>query len=340
MKRKILFSFAVLILIFSCSKNDELVNQGNNGEPVNQDNNNLKAATSLKGVNWADGRDNFQSGWVLPSGITSGNSYDTNKSIAQTICWNFKSKMDANTVRIPINIATVSQWWGNYKGIVDGALAQWMKVIIGYWCESGSTGYVTNWNGFISMWTTVKNSYGSNSNVYFEIMNEPHGYTSTNDLLNMYSSWLSTFSSISRSRVICDGYGYSENVATIGGDSRISSCLLSYHNYAYWKSFDTNTAWYNDVSAGIGSYSSRTIITEFGCTMNSGLKFYGVGSTNNEVCYLQGITNYARAKGMGSCYWPGLRDGDSYSITTRNSSNNLTVVNSDAVKQVNWGWGQ
>jgi hypothetical protein len=336
MKKSLFILVSALLILSGCSKQDEVVKSTDEKATTGSL---LKAATSFKGVNWADARDNFQSGWVLPSGISASDSYSTVKAHAQTICSNFKSKLGANTVRIPINYPTVSEWWSNYKGVIDGALAQGMKVIIGYWCESGSTGYVTNWNNFISMWTTVVNAYSSNSNVYFEIINEPHGYSSASSLLSMYASWLSQFSSVPKSRVICDGTGYSENVTTIGGDSRISSCLLSYHNYAYWRTFTTNTAWYNNVSSGIGSYSNRTIVTEFGCTMNSGLKFYGVGSTNNEVCYLQGITNFMRDKGMGGCYWPGLRDGDSYSITSRNSDYSLTVINSDAVKQLQWGWG-
>jgi hypothetical protein len=336
MKRKNLFLLTLLasfILVLSCSKNDKLTKQENFDSGSR-----LKATGSIDAVNWADGRDNYNSGWVLPSGILSGDSYTTIKAHAQTICSNFKSKLGANTVRIPINPPTVSQWWGNYKGTIDGALAQGMKVIICCWTESGSIGYVTNWTNFINMWTTVINSYGSNGNCYFEILNEPFSY-SQNDLLNMYASWLSQFSSVPRSRVLAGGTGYCDNVSKIGSDSRISNCLLSQHIYAWWANYNTNGAWYNNISGRIGSYSSRTIITEFGCTMNSGLKFYGVSSTNNEVCYMQGITNYARAKGMGITYWPGLRDGDSYSITRRNSDYSLAVVNADGVNQLKWGYG-
>jgi hypothetical protein len=334
MKRRILFLLIGSVFVFSCSKKEGLIPQ-----EISNSGNMLKSTNSFKGVNWADARDNFQSGWVLPSGILSSDSYSTVKSHAQTICSNFQSKLGANTVRIPINYPTVSQWWSNYKGTIDGALAQGMKVIIGYWCESTSTGYVTNWSNFISMWTTVVNAYSSNSNVYFEIINEPHGYSTTNDLLNMYQSWLSQFSSVPRSRVLCDGTGYSDHVSTIGGDSRISGCLLSVHDYAYWGSYTTNGAWYNDISGRVGSYSGNTIVTEFGCTMNSGLNFYGTSSTNNEVCYLQGVANYMRDKGMGGCYWPGLRDGDSFSITTRNSDYSLNVVNTSGVNEVKWAWG-
>jgi endoglucanase len=335
--RSLFILISTLFILYSCSKEESLVNSTNDAVSASTM---LKSTNTIKGVNWADGRDNFQSGWLLPSGISSSDSYSTIKSHAQTICSNFASKLGANTVRIPINPPTVMQWWSNYKGVIDGALAQGFKVIIACWVENGSVGYVTNWTNFMSMWTTVINAYGSNGNCYFEILNEPHGYGSTNDLLNMYSSWLSTFSSVPRGRVLCGGTGYSENINNIGGDSRISNCLLSVHNYAYWANYNTNSAWYNDLNNRCGNYTSRTVVTEAGCTMNSGLKFYGVSSTNNEVCFFQGMTNYTRAKSMGFCYWPGLRDGDSYSMTTRNSNYSLNVVNSDAVNQLKWGWGQ
>jgi hypothetical protein len=41
---------------------------------------------------------------------------------------------------------------------------------------------------------------------------------------------------------------------------------------------------------------------------------------------------------MGVVYWPGLRSGDSYSIT-RQSGSGLAVNNSSGVAQLRWGWG-
>ena len=336
---KPLLFVALVMALFSCQKQSEV-------EPTTTASSaakapvELKATNTFKGVNWADARDNFQTGWVLPSGVSASDSYSTILSHGQTICSNFQSLLGANTVRIPINPPTVNQWWSTYKAVVDAPLALGMKVIIGCWCENGTVGYVTDWTAFMNMWTTVINSYGSNANVYFEILNEPHGYSTTEQLIQMYASWLSTFSSVPRGRVLCGGTGYSENVNNIGGDSRLSGCLFSQHDYAYWNTYTTNTAWYNDLNNRCGSYTSRTIVTEVGCTMTSGLKFYGASSTNNEVCYFQGMTNYTRAKSMGLCYWPGLRDGDSYSMCGRSGGGyTLYVINSDAVNQLKWGWG-
>ena len=42
------------------------------------------------------------------------------------------------------------------------------------------------------MWDTVVAKYGGNPNAYFEVINEPYGY-STTDLNNLYNSWLATY---------------------------------------------------------------------------------------------------------------------------------------------------
>ena len=330
--RKILLSILGLVFLFACSKDD--VPKQADLMPAYT----LKAgAAGIKGVNWADARDNYNSGWVLPTGVSASNSYSTIKSHAQTICSQFVSKLGANTVRIPINPPTVAQFWSNYKGTIDGARAAGMKVIICCWTASNTIGYVTDWTAFLNMWATVTNSYGGDSSVYFEILNEPYSY-STNDLLNMYSSWLSSFSSIPRSRVLCGGTGYCDNVSNIGGDSRISGCLLSQHIYPFWATHNVS-GWMQDLSGRIGSYASRTVVTEFGCPQNTGLQFYGTSSSDNNVCFFQGIANQCRGYGISCCYWPGLRDGDGYSMTTLNySTYALTIVNSTGVQELKYAY--
>jgi endoglucanase len=337
MKRKILFSLAGFVFIFSCSKNVESPKQQENIIPISS----LKATAGIKGGNWADARDNFQAGYVLPTGITASMSYSSIKSFSQSLATSIKNTVGTNTLRIPINISTVNNWWANYKGVPDGILAAGMKVIICYWCESGSgMGYVKDWNGFKTMWTTVVNAYSGNGNVYFEIINEPYGYSSANDLLNMYSSWLSDHSNAPRGRVICDGTGYSTGVAAIGSDSRISGCLLATHLYTWFYSGNHNLSdWYNKLLSNIGSSNyGRTIVTEAGCAMNTGKNFYGGSSSDNEICYLQGICNACRDKGIAMVYWPVVRDGDTYSMCTRNGTS-VSIVNASAKNELNYAYG-
>ncbi len=70
------------------------------------------ATNQFKGVNWADTRDNFNTGWVIPDGLSAADSYATVYSIANNYVKAFEANLGANTVRLPINVASVSQSWG------------------------------------------------------------------------------------------------------------------------------------------------------------------------------------------------------------------------------------
>jgi len=337
MKKIFLFSLSLAFLL-SCSK-EKIEEQENSSSITPKARYSTAAVANIKGANWACPGDNYQSGYLALSGLGPGDSYNTNKAFAQNIASQLSSKVGANTVRIPCNIVTVNDQanWARYRGVIDGILANGSKVIIAYWHETTANGYVTDWNGFKNMWTGVCDNYQGNPNVYFEIMNEPYGY-STNDLLNMYKTWLADHPGVTRGRVLCGGTGYDDNVKNIGGDSRISGCLYSQHIYGYWSSGDLSY-WYNNLLNRIGSANySKTVITEAGCTMNSGLNFFGTTSSNNEVNYFQGVCNASRDKGMAICYWPGVRDGDSYAMCTRSGST-LNQTNSSGKNELNWGYG-
>ena len=43
------------------------------------------ATNSFRGVNWADARDNYVDGWVIPTGLTASDSYATVKTKADGI---------------------------------------------------------------------------------------------------------------------------------------------------------------------------------------------------------------------------------------------------------------
>ena len=77
------------------------------------------------------------------------------------------------------------------------------------------------------------------------------------------------------------------------------------HLYGFWYSQDSVDAWRQDLRDRIGSHAGRTILTEFGTFMTTGLNFNGPAN-NNEIRYLVGMTEQGRAYNMGSCYWPGV----------------------------------
>jgi hypothetical protein len=297
----------------------------------------VNATNNFKGLNWADPADNFKDGLVVVSGLASTDNYATVQSKSGPILTAFQNR-GANTVRLPVNPSTVSQsYWNAYTGAIDLAVSRSMNVILAYWEGSSSRdGLVDNTTQFWSMWQTIVNKYGTNSRVYFEPFNEPHGYSAA-DLNNLYATWLSNYASVPRGRIILDGQGYAQNVNVVGADSRLSSCLLSYHNYTW---FDNNKTTAGDWVAAIQSiaYPDRTIVTEFGIPMTTGKNYLGAPGSDREIAYFQGMTQGILGRSMGCVYWPGLRDGDTYSLLTLSGST-LTTNNASGLTRLQYGWG-
>ncbi len=175
------------------------------------------ATNQFRGVNWADPGDNFQSGVLHISGLSSSDTYSSALATGTAVMSQFVSKLGANAVRMPINEATVSGYWSTYTGAIDAVLAKG-SVILCYW-DSAKTNKPPDMNAFWAMWKTVTDKYGGNPNAYFEIFNEPNMY-STTDLISLYSSWLAQFPTIPQSRVILDGTGDAQNVPNIGAVDR------------------------------------------------------------------------------------------------------------------------
>lgn len=179
----------LLIVVASCTKkqtgaNEETQDQTlSNPVPVT-----LEATSGFKGVNWADPDDNFKDSLVVVSGLASTDNYAAVQTKSDNILTAFQQR-GANTIRLPVNPSTVSQsWWSAYTGAIDLAASRSMNVILAYWEGSSSRdGLIDNTTRFWNMWQTIVNKYGSNSRVYFEPFNEPHGY-STTDLNNIYAT--------------------------------------------------------------------------------------------------------------------------------------------------------
>jgi hypothetical protein len=309
----------------------------------------FSATNQFRGVNWADQRDNFQSGVIYVSGLSASDTYDSAAIVADRVVGQFMSLLGSNSVRLPINEATVSDYWGTYTGAIDKALEKG-RVILCYWAVSnGKPGNMTN---FWNMWTTVINCYGSNSNCYFEPINEPYGYSKT-DLCNLYYEFCTKFPGVAKGRIILDGTGYAQNVPDVGSDSRLSQCLLAVHEYNFFgnNSWLTESQWQSHFQGEVGSYADRTICTEWGCPMSAGVDRgvayekhdYNATSGDYYLYYCRAITSQLRSWSMGSMYWPGLRDGDTYSMTTRSGSSgsnlNLTLVNQSGLDRLQYSWG-
>ena len=313
-------------------------------------NNSVTPTGGFYGMNWADTRDNFVNGVLYLSGLSSSDTYSSASTVADKVISQMMSLVGSNSVRMPINESTVSSYWITYTGAIDKALSKG-KVILCYWAYSG--GKPANMTYFWDMWTTVVDKYGTNSNCYFEPINEPYGYSDTS-LCNLYYSWITRYTSVSQSRVILDGSGYAQNVPAVGGDSRLSSCSLAVHEYSFFASspYTTEAAWSNHIAGYVGSYASRTICTEWGYPCSPGSKNgisydyidYSPGLTSNYFYYYaRGVATQLRTWGMGSIYWPGLRDGDWYSMTKKSGSDTsitLSIPNASALANLKRSWGQ
>jgi hypothetical protein len=178
--------------------------------------------------------------------------------------------------------------------------------------------------------------------VYFEPMNEPFGYSSQ-EWRDVAANWLAARPSVPRNRVFVGGTGYSEDVKPVCADSRLDGTYLALHQYGFWhKDWTSPQQWADDLRARIGTCASRTVLDEFGAEMTSGLNYNGPVNGSYEIAYLQAATDTLRSLRMGSVYWPGLRTGDSYSLTTLSGSGaNLTlnVTNPSGADRLRWAWG-
>jgi hypothetical protein len=193
------------------------------------------------------------------------------------------------------------------------------------------------------MWQTIVTKYGGNAHVYFEIFNEPHGYSLT-EWTTICAQWLGNYPSIPQGRILISGTSYSQDITGVGADSRFSGCLLSIHDYTFFSNGTNTTAlqWENRLKGNIGSYSSRAVLTEFGIPMTGGKNYTGAIGGDAEIAYLQGLTNQVRSFGMGAVYWPGIRTGDSYRIQELSGTGiNLTVstTNASGLSRIKYAWG-
>jgi len=307
------------------------------------------AATSqFRGVNWADPRDNFQSGVVYVAGLSSSDTYDSAFATGTSVMTQFKSKLGANAVRMPINEPTVSGYWSKYTGAIDAVVESGI-VVLCYW-DSAKTNKPADMNAFWNMWKTVVDKYGANPNAYFEVFNEPNMY-SASDLVTLYSDWLSHFPSVPKNHVILDGTGNAQNVPAIGSAAALDGCLLAVHDYSFFGSdtWTSESQWVSHFKGEVGNYADRTVCTEWGGPMSPGSKNgvsygsldYSKPPTNYFEAYIRGMSSQLHAWNMGSFYWVGLKDNDWYSMTTRSGTGSglvLSVPNQSGLAQLQNAW--
>lgn len=308
------------------------------------------AATSqFRGMNWAVLGDNFSTGNLVLDGLSSSDSYSTVKAKANALYDDMESSLGVNTVRLPVNTHTVgSSWWASYRGTIDAATERGWKVVLAYWEDgAASGGRVTDYAAWNSMWSEVTSRYGGNDLVYFEPMNEPHGYSSS-EWRDVAADWLDHHYSAVPGRVLIGGTGYSQDLRDLCTDSRFSDTLFSFHHYAFFYGENTYDGWLDHIRTRLGNCASRAVVTEFGAPMNDGRDYADGGSTDNFVRHVRAVTQVMRDNGMGATYWPALggKPGDIgydwYSMYAKSGGGtdlNLSIRNSSGAERLRYGWG-
>lgn len=309
------------------------------------------ATRQFRGMNWAVLGDNFSTGPLVVQGLSQSDSNATVRAKANALYDDMASTMGVNTVRLPINTHTVANttWWNAYRGAIDAATARGFKVILAYWEDgAASGGKITNLAAWNTMWSSVTNTYGSNTNVYFEPMNEPHGYGSA-EWRNVAANWLSYHTSAVPGRVLIGGTGYSQDLRDVCNDSRFNSTLLSFHHYAFFYSPMTYDAFRSHIQTRLGNCASRAVATEFGAAMHTGLNYGDANSTENFVRHIRAMAQVMRENQMGGTYWPALGgkptgslgyDGYSmFSLSGSGTNLNLTVRNTSGADRIRYAWG-
>ncbi|WP_344139254.1 RICIN domain-containing protein [Luedemannella flava] len=309
------------------------------------------AATSqFRGMNWAVLGDNFSTGVLVVQGLSQSDSNTTVRAKANALYDDMAATMGVNTVRLPINTHTVANttWWNAYRGAIDAATARGFKVILAYWEDgAASGGRITNLAAWNAMWSSVTNTYGANTNVYFEPMNEPHGYSSA-EWRDVAANWLSYHYSAVPARVLIGGTGFSQDLRDVCNDSRFNNTLLSFHHYAFFYGAMTYDAFRSHIQTRLGNCASRAVATEFGAPMDNGLNYADANSTDNFVRHIRAMAQVMRDNQMGGTYWPALggKPGtigyDWYSMFALSGSGtdlNLTIRNASGADRIRYAWG-
>jgi hypothetical protein len=250
------------------------------------------AATDFKGVNWAMPGDNFVDGAVVPEGLSESDDYETVYAKATAIVEGFSSTIGANTVRLPINTQSVpgTPWGDAYAGAVDAATDVGFNVILSYWEDgAASGGTIADMDAFNAMWDSAVSTWEGNDRVFFEPMNEPHGYAAE-DWMNLAATWIADRPSIPPERIFVSGTGYNQDVTAVCADSRFDGTYLSIHFYTFFNPGMDYNGWVDLINSRVGDCGTRTVADEFGAPMDDGRDYNDANSTDEFVQYIRAVT--------------------------------------------------
>lgn len=290
----------------------------------------------VRGGNWHS-YGGGTNGPMFPAGLNSSMTTAQVATETDIVAYDDKS-VGINFVRVGVDPYMVSHYWSLVQAYINELIADGLRVDICCWYQDTSLdGIIPNFNTWKSMWQKIDGVYKDNNMVYYEPINEPHGYSSADLRNNIYAPFLSFINKSRQDHIILDGTGYADNVADIGGDSRFTNCKLAVHDYPFWHtSYTTESAWKTQLASEVAGYQDRTIMTEFGAPTTTGLD-YQISTNNNNISFLRGMCEQCRAWPMGSVYFP------VHQATTKNNKRLFNgpgggIINQSSANELQYGW--
>jgi hypothetical protein len=293
-------------------------------------------------VNWADNRDNFVDGHLLLSGIVADtDTYDGVTTKANIVLGAFVDLIKANSFRMPINEPTaLDPWWNSYKAAIDAGIAKGMKVIIGFWAKDKNIGKPVDNTRWYSMWKVVIDAYLDNPLVYYDIHNEPHGFTPAQWIVQV-NGWLAQFPNVPRQQIIVAGSGWDDNVGNVA--SSWPDLMMEVHNYAN-NGPTTIAGWNSNLLNRLGNAVSRTLVGEWAGQLNEDFTT-GIDG-NADKSFIVGTANTIHDNKMGSCWWAGAfapsggTSGTTLLVQSGTGNNmTFTVQGQAALTYIQHSWG-
>jgi hypothetical protein len=293
-------------------------------------------------MNWADNRDNFNTGHLLLSGMTSDtDTYAGVTTTATIVLTAFTDLLQANSYRMPINEPTVlDPWWNSYKAAIDVGIAKGMKVIIGFWAQDKNIGKPVDITRWYSMWQVVIDAYVSNPLVYYDIHNEPHGY-SPQEWTTTALAWIAHFPNVPKQQIIVAGSGWDDNIGGIANS--FPGLMMEIHNYAN-NGPTTQAGWNSNLLNRLGNAVSRTIVGEWAGTVNEDFTT-GIDG-NADKSFIVGTADTIFNNKMGSCWWAGAfapsggTSGTTFLVQKgTGASMTYTVQGAAALTYIQHSWG-
>lgn len=301
----------------------------------------------VRGGNWGQDANQAPDKILYLAGITSSTTPAQAIQIADMIANDYHS-VGLNYIRYAFDPPDVTNnaAWAVTTNCINELLADGLMVNLVCYACNHTNHKIDNMTTFWSAWSSMNNLYGSNTgiytNIYFEPVNEPTGYTSSGLSNNAYYPFLHNHGITKvQDHIIldCSPPGGNYPVMKIGNMTAFKQCLLCVHDYD--SGGDTSyLQWTNQMYQYCPGYRLRTIMNEFGATTDTGSDFLNSSSGQSNVTFVTALCDLTAAWPMGIAWYP------SHMVTSEvnnhkmfNGSPGAAIVNRSLIDKLQNHWG-